>query len=1142
MKKSVLLILYGICWLTGFYQIILGQSPELVVKSGHFGYVETLTFSSDGKLLASGSEDKTIKLWDVLMGVELRTFVGHSAKISSLAFSPDGKLLASGSHDGTIKVWEIATGKVIKTQKQRSSDNTDLVNSVAFSPDGKILASAGNDIKLWNVATGEIVRTIDILAEDFSKDFYNLSFSFDGKQLFSVYEGSIKIWNVESGLESRTVNKFAKDETLITYNLVGETFITKVNDKKFKISNLNSETEITNLVGDLDGVNFASFSLDGKNMATANDDNTVKIWDLNLRKEIKNLVGHLKAVDCVAFSPNSQLLASGGRDNSLKLWDVATGKVIYNFDGNSTNVNSIALSNDGKFLANGSDDDTIKIWDLKNGSVQKTLKENSSAVCSLVFSADGKTLASRSYDGLTLWDIATAQRIGTVEGSHQNECSIAFSPDNKKVAGIFGGHSIKIIDAESGNEMQTFSENPKAITSLGFSADSKLLVSGGYDATVKLWDVTTGREIKSFDVNDNSTAVYSAAISPDGNFAAAGCWDYVKIWDVKSGVEIMKILQPVLTARLSFSPDNKTLVSIGYEDSIRFWDVKSGSETAYKKLPDWVSFDGYLAVGKINGEIVKAVRDGAKINLINLDTKEIQASLISITKNDWLITTPEGFFDGTPSAWKQLIWRFNDNTFDFAPVETYFNDYFYPNLLQDVLNGNSPKPKAGQELEKIDRRQPKVEIASTVNTDKRTTTVTIEVADNVDKKKQPDHQETSGAQDLRLFRNGSLVKVWRGDVFDKASGCEEIKSNKSRRVRCQTQVSIVADENIFTAYAFNSSNVKSNDDVAIIKGADALKRSGTFYVLAVGVDKYKDASRNLKYAVADIDSISAELVAQQTKLTNKQYAKTEIIKFTDDNATKENILLALKRFTQNGDKVGLPNNPAIQKELAKIQPTQPEDALIIYYAGHGTASKDRFYLIPHDGFPKETTISEKSLEELYRNSISDEDLEKVLETVDVGKMLMVIDACNSGQALNSEEQRRGPMNSRGLAQLAYEKGMYILTAAQSQQAALEVTKLGHGLLTFSLLEGMQKAEKETDGAIVERKWLDFAVAEVPQLQLEEMQKRDVEIKKTPTTRDIGLMFKNGDDKNLPPEKRGLQTPRIFYRRELEIVPLIVAKP
>jgi hypothetical protein len=166
----------------------------------------------------------------------------------------------------------------------------------------------------------------------------------------------------------------------------------------------------------------------------------------------------------------------------------------------------------------------------------------------------------------------------------------------------------------------------------------------------------------------------------------------------------------------------------------------------------------------------------------------------------------------------------------------------------------------------------------------------------------------------------------------------------------------------------------------------------------------------------------------------------------------------------------------------------------------------------------------------------------MLENIDAGKMSMAFDACQSGQALGSANVGKAPMNSKGLAQLAYDKGMFILTAAQSQQAALEVSRLGHGLLTYALLQGLEKADKNADGEITERKWLDYAVRTVPELQLEEMRGRDVQIKKDPGKRGAELVFVNGGNKNLPPEKRGLQTPRVFYRGGLEASPLVIAKP
>src|SRR6185369_7953880 len=148
----------------------------------------------------------------------------------------------------------------------------------------------------------------------------------------------------------------------------------------------------------------------------------------------------------------------------------------------------------------------------------------------------------------------------------------------------------------------------------------------------------------------------------------------------------------------------------------------------------------------------------------------------------------------------------------------------------------------------------------------------------------------------------------------------------------------------------------------------------------------------------------------------------------------------------------------------------------------------RFYLIPHDlGYAGERTeLDAAGLRIMLEHSISDEELERAVEGIDADKLLMVIDACNSGQALDSEERRRGPMNSKGLAQLAYEKGMYILTAAQSYQAALEVTELGHGLLTYALVEeGLKLSRADAaprDGRVMLAEWLDYASERVPEMQ------------------------------------------------------------
>ena len=233
----------------------------------------SIHFSPDGKTLASGSRDKTVRLWDVASGKSIATLSGHSDYVRSVHFSPDGKMLASGNSDNTVRLWDVASGQSIATL----SGHTNWVWSVHFSPDGKTLASGSGDntVRLWDVASGQSIATLS----GHTESVYSVHFSPDGKTLASGSDDkTVRLWDVASG------------------------------------------KSIATLSGHTEPVISVHFSPDGKTLASGSWDKTVRLWDVASRKSIATLSGHTESVLSVHFSPDGKTLASGSGDNTVRLW------------------------------------------------------------------------------------------------------------------------------------------------------------------------------------------------------------------------------------------------------------------------------------------------------------------------------------------------------------------------------------------------------------------------------------------------------------------------------------------------------------------------------------------------------------------------------------------------------------------------------------------------------------------------------------------------------------------------------------------------------------------------------------------------------------------------------------------------------
>jgi WD40 repeat protein/serine/threonine protein kinase len=586
-----------------FYLSRLCHPAELTLE-GHAGWVSSVAFSPDGQRLASGSSDKTLKVWDSATGKELFALKGHGGVVTSVAFSPDGQRLASASIDQTVKIWDSATGKELSTLRGHAGN----VWSVAFSPNGQRLASASLDltVKIWDTTTGKELLTL----KGHANAVGSVTFSPDGQRLASAgMDQTVKIWECATGKELLTLKGHAGFVGDVAFSPDGGRLASGSSDQTVKIWDSATGEELFTLKGHAGSVRSVAFSQDGQRLASASHDQTVKIWDGATGRQLLALKGHAGWVEGVAFSPDGQRLASAGFDQTVKIWDSAADNELFTLKGHRGNVWSVAFSPDGQRLASGSADKTVKIWDSATVKVLFILNA-AGPVSRVAFSPDGQRLVSGSVDQtVKIWDSATGTELFALKGHAGVVLSVAFSPDGQRLASASGDQTVKIWDGATGKELLALKGHAGAVGSVAFSPDGQRLASAGKDQTVKIWDGATGKELLT--LKGHAGRVHSVAFSPDGQRLASGSSDQtVKIWDCATGKELFALKGHAGDVYdVAFSPDGQRLASASDDQTVRIWDSATGKElVAFKGHAGPISEVAFSPDGK---RLASANQDGS---------------------------------------------------------------------------------------------------------------------------------------------------------------------------------------------------------------------------------------------------------------------------------------------------------------------------------------------------------------------------------------------------------------------------------------------------------------------------------------------------------------------------------------------------
>jgi len=360
-------------------------------SESHSNEVMSLSFSPDGKVLATGSVDRTIKCWDIASGRLLRTIIGHGGWVTALHFSMDGRYLLSGDADGLIKVWDMA----IKEQPVWPQEKPKSISATAFTPSNELIAigrDPRNRLTLWNLSNGKVLLDLGgapaIDRAVFSKDAALFALAMEKEiRIYSVATGNLISARSTSGVGVYSV-EFSPDATMVlSGDRSGNYIVSKV-----------SSGQTVALLNSGQGYYRAVFSPDGKQIASADEDGKVRIWSLDSKRIEKTLIGHTAVVRLMSFSPDGRRMATAAEDNTLRIWDIASETELKQ-PIHSNFLERFAFTPDGKRLVTASFDGAVIVWDVAEMQEVITLQTRGGPPSCVTVSQNGLTLAVSDEKG-----------------------------------------------------------------------------------------------------------------------------------------------------------------------------------------------------------------------------------------------------------------------------------------------------------------------------------------------------------------------------------------------------------------------------------------------------------------------------------------------------------------------------------------------------------------------------------------------------------------------------------------------------------------------------------------------------------------------------------------------------------------------
>jgi WD40 repeat protein len=1043
------------------------DEPEIFVQMGHSTSIKSVAFTSNGAYLVSGSEDKTIKIWETQTGKEFRT-LRHTGQINALALSSDSRLILTGDEKGVINLWDLQTGKALgKFAGQPHSG----VTSLEFSRDGKHAVSThyGN-LVYWEVKTRKQIFDLDRQTQRFSKgisaQIMTASFLTEGRtmvlgvqledkhyksrglavEIFDIQKRksirNCEILKGEAEIQSLAVSP---DEKYF-WVLASMARSSDIFDRESRLLVVDARTG-----GVLQEIKLPerffhlTFSPDGR-MAAASNFKEVLVYDTLSRTMIKKFNGRLP----VTFSSDGRFLLYGNNSEmaydgetvykeGLDLVDLATDVKVRRFAGNADFVTSARfVSSDREILAVNR---LGLFWNLQKASLIRTISVKDTASRPLFPSAvsdDGRFLIVQNDHGCYRYSTQDGR---LVDIHNKPLAKSVFGPGDKTLLIATYERKIGLMDLETFMIQRQFADwsakEKLFIDYIRLSQDGRYVVASFHDYektgpqnVIVVWEAQTGREVNRYDIQNS---ICSLILSPDGRSILTG--EFSGITDdyrvvLRSSTERRVIREfrghQNLISSLAFSRDARRILSGSWDQKVILWDAESGRQI--RTFTGHAGLVESLAFSADEKSFVSASRDGT-VRVWDIAGEKERVRLITFTDGEWIALTPEGYYNASPGGDRHINVRVGGGIYS---VDNYREAFFRPDLVKLALSGG-----ALTEFRKMsDVGKPPVvkmvDMPSAVFSDEVTLRIMLE-------------DQGGGIGDIRIYLNGAAVTM--------DSRAVAIRAKTGAALEKSYRLKLVSGKNLIKAVAFNADNsMQSNEATCVVQATYKQTEKPSLYALVIGINDFKNPKLKLQYSAADADLFAATLQKGSAGLF--------------DN-------VSVKKLTKPEETTG----EAILREIKAFQSLRPDDVFVFYIASHGTVDEGEYFLIT-------SNVGSLRTEKLKTDAISQHMLKEAIANIPATKKLIVIDTCNAGalgEAIQTAMLTRGMSEDTAFKILSRAVGSTILSASTSVQEALEGYQ-GHGLFTWVLAEGLSgKADKGKTGYVKTTELADYVDNEVPAL-------------------------------------------------------------